>query len=79
VVPEVRLNLACRVTRGVRVQVGYTFVFVPNTWRAGDQIDRGIDPVQLRGGTSALGRPGAVLASTGAWVQGLNAGLTFQY
>lgn len=79
VAPEVGLNLGYQVTPGVRVHAGYTFLYLPNVWRAGDQIDRGIDPAQLRGGVGTLGRPAATLASTGAFVQGVNVGLTFRY
>ena len=79
VAPEFGANIGYQLTPGVRIRAGYTFLYLPNAWRAGDQIDRGIDPVQLRGGVGALGRPAPVLASTGAFVQGVNVGLTFRY
>lgn len=79
VIPEAGLNLGCQITQGVRLHVGYTFLYLPNTWRAGDMIDRGVDPVQLQGVRSTLGRPAPILASTGTWVQGMNLGVRFSY
>jgi hypothetical protein len=79
VVPELRLTVGYRITQCIYAHVGYTFVYLPSLWRVGDQIDRGIDPIQLTGGTSTLGRPAPVLASSGSVVQGMNFGLTFRY
>lgn len=79
VVPEVGLNLGYQVTPNLRAHVGYTFFYLPNVWRAGDMIDRGIDPAQLRGAAGTIGRPVPVLASTGAAVQGINFGVTLRY
>ena len=79
VVPEVGINLGYQVTSHLRVHVGYTFFYLPNVWRAGDQIDRSIDPAQLRGLASTIGRPAPVLASTGAAVQGINFGMSLRY
>lgn len=79
VVPEAGLTLGYQLTSHLTAHVGYSFAYLPNVWRAGDQIDRGIDPVQIRGGTSALGRPAPLFASTGAVVQGVNFGLTLRY
>jgi hypothetical protein len=78
-VPEVGLNLGCQLTRGLRAHIGYTFIYLPNTWRAGDQIDRVVDPTQLAGAASPLGRPAATRASTGTAVQGVNFGLMLRY
>lgn len=76
---EVGFNVGYLVTPNLRAHIGYTFIYLPNTWRAGDQIDRGVDPAQLRGLASPLGRPAPVLASTGTAVQGLNFGATLRY
>ena len=66
-------------TPGVRVHVGYTLIYLPNTWRTGDQIDRVVDPGQLAGAPSPFGRPAARPVSTGAAVQGINFGLLVRY
>ena len=78
-VPEVGLNLFYQLTSALRVNVGYTIIYLPNTWRAGDQIDRVVDPNQLVGATGPFGRPSARLGSTGTAVQGLNVGLLLRY
>jgi hypothetical protein len=79
VVPELGLTLGYRVASGVEVHVGYTFLDLPSVWRAGDQIDRTVDPAQLRGGASAVGRPAPVLSSSSTIVQGMNFGVTFRF
>jgi hypothetical protein len=79
VAPELNLTLGYQLNRWASVHVGYTFVYLPNVWRAGDQIDRRVDPAQLTGGVGTLGHPGPVLASTGAAIQGMNFGITFRY
>jgi hypothetical protein len=79
VVPELGLTVGYQVTRNITIRVGYTFVYLPNLWRAGDQIDRSIDPAQLRGMPGTLGHPAAVLASSAAVIQGLNFGATLRY
>jgi hypothetical protein len=66
VIPEAGLTLGYQITPHVTAHVGYSFVYLSNVWRAGDQIDRGIDPAQLRGATSTLGRPAPLFASTPA-------------
>jgi hypothetical protein len=78
-VPEVGVNLGYQITPALRVHVGYTFFYLPNTWRAGDQIDTVVDPTQLAGAVSPFGRPAARLASTGTVVQGVSFGLLFRY
>jgi hypothetical protein len=78
-IPELNVNLGYQVTRGVFVHVGYSFIYLSNVWRAGDQIDRGIDTTQITGAVSTIGRPAPLFASTGTFVQGVNLGLTFRY
>ena len=73
------MNVGLELSEGVLINVGYTLVYMPNTWRAGDQIDRGVDPGQLRGAVNALGRPLPTFASTGTVVQGFNVGFTFRF
>jgi hypothetical protein len=78
-VPEFGMNVGYQLTKGVSVHVGYTFVFLPNVWRAGDQIDHSVDPIQLTGAASPLGRPAPIFASTSAVVQGINFGVKVRY
>ena len=79
VVPEFGLTVGVRLADGVSLTAGYTFLYMPNTWRAGDQIDQAINPAQIRGVVIPGGRPQPTFASTGTVVNGLNIGLALQY
>lgn len=78
-VPEIGFNLGYQLTRALRVHIGYTFIYLPNTWRAGDQIDLGVDATQLTGASGAARRPAPRLVSTGTAVQGMNFGVLLRY
>jgi Putative beta barrel porin-7 (BBP7) len=75
VVPELGFNLGYQLTPHITAYAGYTWIYLPNVWRAGDQIDVRVDPVQLAGGTSARNLPAPTFASTNAFVQGVNFGV----
>ncbi len=84
VVPEFGVNFGYALTRHIRLTFGYTFLFWSNVFRAGDQIDRGINPTELAAlaGQGIMGgpaRPNFTLQSTDFWAQGLNFGLQFRY
>jgi hypothetical protein len=72
VVPEVNLTAGWKISRMVSVFVGYTFMYVSNVVRPGEQIDRAFDPV-------ALTRPRFKFQDTDFWAQGLNVGLGFGF
>ena len=84
VVPEARLNFGVDLTEQIKVQVGYTFLYVSNVVRPGDQIDRGIntnlvpiDPFYTPG--TGPTRPAFAFHATDLWAQGLNFNLCFSY
>lgn len=86
VLPEVNVNIGYQITDCLRVQVGYTFLYVTNVLWAGKQIDRNINPTQSQAisnkGTAILvGEPSpkAKLGTEGLWAQGLNVGLGFKF
>ncbi|MFM8271606.1 MAG: BBP7 family outer membrane beta-barrel protein [Gemmata sp.] len=79
VVPELGFDLGYQITPNLRAQVGYTFLYWSSVARAGDQVDRVVDPVQLTGATSSLGRPAFNPNRTDFWAQGVNFGLTIRY
>lgn len=84
VVPEFGLNFGYAVTRHIRLTFGYTFLYWSNVFRAGDQIDQGINPTQLaalagQGTPTGPARPNFTLQSTDFWAQGLNFGVQFRY
>lgn len=85
VVPEVGLNVGFDLTSWASVFVGYTFLYVNDVVRPGNQLDRRINP----SASTQLGGPSATLEGTAApafrfrgtdfWAQGLNVGVTFRY
>ncbi|MGH7173058.1 MAG: BBP7 family outer membrane beta-barrel protein [Gemmataceae bacterium] len=84
VVPEFGLNFGYAVTRHLRLTFGYTFLYWSNVFRAGDQIDPGVNPTELaalagQGILAGPARPNFTMQSTDFWAQGLNFGLQFRY
>jgi len=84
VVPECGINFGYALTRHIRLTFGYTFLYWSHVFRAGDQIDRGINPTELlalagRGNLTGPARPSFTFQSTDFWAQGLNFGLQFRY
>src|SRR5207247_904378 len=47
VVPEVSVGLGYQITQRLRGTIGYTFIYWPNVYRAGDQIDTRVNISQL--------------------------------
>jgi hypothetical protein len=84
VVPEFGLNFGYALTRHIRLTFGYTFLYWSNVFRAGDQIDRGINPTELsalagQGAPIGPARPNFTMQSTDFWAQGLNFGLQLRF
>ncbi len=86
VVPEVGLNVEYQVTDWITILLGYTFLFVNDVARPGDQIDRGINPTQNAsfGGTPPTplvgpARPAFTHHGSDFWAQGLNVGVTVRF
>lgn len=50
VVPEFRFMLGRELRRGIRFDVGYTFLLLPETLRAAEQIDPNVNSSQIGGG-----------------------------
>ncbi|KLU05384.1 putative signal peptide and transmembrane protein [Rhodopirellula islandica] len=57
VLPEFRFSLGREVLSGLRFDVGYSFLLLPKTFRAAEQIDPNLNASQIGGG--ALVGPGA--------------------
>jgi hypothetical protein len=86
VIPEVNLNIGYQVTRRAAVLIGYSFLYVSNVVRPGDQIDRTINPSQFPSitgvpSTALVGpaRPTPLMSTTDFWAQGLNIAVQFNY
>ncbi len=82
--PEVGVNVGLQVTKHTKLFVGYSFLWINNVARAGDQIDTAVNVTQLPtgSGTGALigtHRPAFRFEGTDFWAQGLNFGLELRY
>jgi hypothetical protein len=84
VVPEIGMNLGYQLTEHVCVFAGYTFLYVSNVVRPGDQIDLGVNPTQVPSANGPVGlvgprRPAFAFHDTDFWAQGINLGVGFQW
>lgn len=86
VLPEVNINLSYQIASCLSVQCGYTFLYVSNVLRVGDQIDRHINPTQTptitgKPSTEVVGSrfPKPRFKASSFWAQGLNAGLVANF
>ena len=84
VAPEAGVKLGFQVTDWMKFTVGYTFLYLSDVARPGNQIDRTVNtsqlPTQLGGGMLVgAPRPGFVFKGTDFWAQGLTLGLELRY
>ncbi|HTK78565.1 MAG TPA: BBP7 family outer membrane beta-barrel protein [Gemmataceae bacterium] len=86
VIPEVNLTAGVWITDRLRATAGYTFQYVSDVVRPGDQIDRGINPVQAPAITGVPNaplvgpaRPTPLFNTTDFWAHGLSFGLEVRY
>jgi hypothetical protein len=67
-------------TCNLRATVGYTFIHWCQVARAGDQIDRGVNPSQLPpADLDGAPRPRFDFVDSGFWAQGLHFGLEYHF
>jgi len=85
-IPELNVAIGYQLFDGMRVKLGYTFMYVSNMLWAGKQIDRDINPTQAKTYTKAHtpmldgeASPKAHLKTASLWVQGLQAGIEFGF
>lgn len=79
---ELGLQLGYRYTERLTFRVGYTFLFWPDVFRAGDQIDPVVNPNLLPPvNQPVVGplRPGVRLNDSDFWAQGINLGAELQF
>jgi hypothetical protein len=84
VVPEAGIKVGYQISKHWRFLVGYSFLYVSDVVRPGNQIDRGINVTQL---PSVLGpgtlvgaaRPTFTFHSTDFWAQGVSLGFEFRW
>jgi hypothetical protein len=85
VVPEGTFNVGYQIRERTRVFVGYTFLYINEVARPGNQIDRTINPTQTNFANAAGVTPSGPAAplfnlhQSDFWAQGINFGLEFRY
>lgn len=86
VVPELALTSGWRLTPSLSLVAGYTFLYVNNVARPGNQIDRTINPTGISsfsgdppGPFSGPARPAFRFKGSDFWAQGINVGLVFNF
>lgn len=93
VVPEVNFNVGYQFTNHFKMYMGYNFIYWPNVWRVGDQVDRNVNlsglPLSIQPGQTSIftgqvippgtPRPQPTLADTDFWAQGINVGMLFTW
>jgi len=85
VVPEVNLTAGVEVIDGVRLSVGYSFLYLSSVTRPAAQMDRVLNPTQLPAVNNIITqlegapRPAFPNAHSDFWTHGLNFGLELSY
>lgn len=80
VVPEATLSVGYQLSDAIRAYVGYTFLYMSNVARAGDQFDLTVNGSQFTGGQLVgAPRPIFVRNDTDFWAQGINFGAEIRY
>jgi hypothetical protein len=80
VLPEGGVKLKYDLTHNVRLTAGYDIMYLNRVLRSGDQIDLGLNPTQINGGTlMGPARPAFAFNGTDFWAQGVSLGMEFRY
>lgn len=83
-VPEIGVNLGCKLTEHLRAQVGYSLLYTTDVVRPNGQIERVLNLSQAIGplGAGTLvgpARPALRMRDTDFWAQGVNFGLEYRF
>lgn len=85
-VPEIQLNVGYRLTPTATLFAGYSFLYMNNVLRPGNQINRNINPTQSVSyvgepsvSMSGAAQPQPTLNSSSYWAQGLSIGLSVEF
>jgi len=85
VVPEANVNVGFDLSAAIRIFAGYSFLYMSDVARPGNQIDRTLNFSQSQnlalgfGALTGPARPAFSAGESGFWAQGLNFGLQFRY
>ena len=84
--PEIGVNVGYRLTPQATVFLGYSFLYVSNVARPGEQINRNINPTQTVSygndrPVSPVGpaQPTFSFSTTDFWAQTLSVGLAYRF
>jgi len=72
VVPEIGVNLGYKINEKLCATIGYTFLYISEVARPGDQIDRAVN-------FQTDNRPRVLFHQSDFWAQGINIGLQYRY
>ncbi len=82
VIPELGVTVGFQLTNHTRLTAGYSFVYFSNVVRAGDQIDRDVNPGLIPPESNPFSgplRPEFQFRETDFWAQGLNLGVDVRF
>jgi Putative beta barrel porin-7 (BBP7) len=84
VLPEIGLNVGYRITRNLTAFAGYSFLYLSNVARPGDQIDRNVNPTLVPTNPSFAvpfgpPRPAPIFNHTDFYAHGVNLGLGLSF
>lgn len=81
VVPEVGAQVGCQLTRHIKIQAGYNFLYINSVIRPGDQVNPNVNRTLLPTSTVQFGprEPAPLFRQTDFWAHGITAGVTFTY
>jgi Putative beta barrel porin-7 (BBP7) len=84
VVPEAQVELGYTIWSGIRLFVGYDFIYMSNVVRPGDQIDTTLNltgnPAIAPGSTlTGAARPMPLMNNSSFWAQGVKFGASYQF
>jgi hypothetical protein len=81
VIPELNFNVGVQLTPAVRLFAGYTFLYLSDVVRPGDQVGSAVNPA-LFPGLPGVGQPGAAampVSRSDYWAQGVNFGMALRW
>jgi hypothetical protein len=83
VVPEFNVNFGLQLTSAIRIYAGYTFLYLSDVVRPGDQVNTTIDPSQVPTsflfGATGTAPSAPAMKRADFWAQGVNIGLALRY
>jgi hypothetical protein len=84
VMPEANVNVGYQITKHIRAYAGYSFLWISDVMRPGDQLNRLVNPTMIPTSLAFGPQVGAThpvldAKHTDYWAQGLNFGLVVRY